>query len=123
MSCQSYTLKRWQNLSRSGIYVRRFEWRIKFVGHKCPAYKHSVSSAIGWRAAAVSFAAGLPQFQAASNHQRQPEKTKPLGIEPNGFLLDGLIFQAASTRARLLGQPETFPAPLRLAGKPCAGKE
>ena len=22
MSCQSYTLKRWQNLSRSGIYAR-----------------------------------------------------------------------------------------------------
>ena len=103
MSCQSYTLKRWQNLSRSGIYVRRFEWRIKFVGHKCPTYKHSVSSAIGWRAAAVSFAAGLPRFQAASNHQSQPEKTKPLGvISQTVFWLDGLVFRLPIETARLL---------------------
>ncbi|WP_369583757.1 hypothetical protein [Kingella oralis] len=32
-------------------------------------------------------------FQAASNHQRQPEKEKPFGIQPSGFLLDGLAFR------------------------------
>ena len=28
-----------------------------------------------------------------TKHLRQPEKTKPLGIEPNGFLLDRLAFR------------------------------
>jgi len=32
----------------------------------------------------------LPQQR---NSQRQPEKEKPFGIQPNGFLLNGLAFR------------------------------
>ena len=32
-------------------------------------------------------------FSGCLNPKRQPEKTKPLGIEPNGFLLDRLAFR------------------------------
>ena len=45
-------------------------------------------------------------------HCRQPEKTKPLGMPPNGFLLDKLTFS--------LPPPDTTPTPQSTAPPPQA---
>ena len=46
----------------------------------------------------------LPLVRA--NTQRQPEKAKPFGILPNGFLLDGLVFRLPHIRQSK--QPENI---------------
>ena len=50
----------------------------------------------------------LPQQR---NSQRQPEKEKPFGIQPSGFLLDGLAFRLPNPSATF----NTTASPLRSA--------